>query len=149
MSTAAMLLEEFAKNLELSDLVFEEGICSIAFDDTVVHFYDDADAGELLLFTALMLAPEEAEERGPLYRRLAVINGFGRLTGGGALGVDRDENEVIYSRGYALNGLTALMLEEKIAAFLERGQLLADELNRSGEEEEEDAERRPDAGLRV
>jgi hypothetical protein len=144
-----MLLEEFATNLELSDLVFEEGMCSIAFDDTVVHFYDDADAGELLLFTALMPAPEDPEERGLLYRRLAAINGFGRLTGGGALGVDRDESEVIYSRGYALNGLTALMLEEKIAAFLERGRLLAGELSRSGEEAEEDAEHRPAGGLRV
>lgn len=124
MPSTAEIMKKFIERIGLPPAEFTNGLLSIQFDELVLNFYDNPEMETLDLFLVLGPVPGNEQERIALYRRLLTANAFSRLTGGATLGVDEDEEQVLFSRSFDSYGLSPEWLEFAVQGFLTRAEAL-------------------------
>ena len=108
MSTSDQLLLDLGQSAGLAQpLRFDEHGCARLLVDghLAIDFERDDDAGLLQVYS--VLGPLPAQGREALLMQLLQANLFGADTGGAALAVDGDTDEVVLCRGVAAEDLAA------------------------------------------
>ncbi|MFD2250720.1 hypothetical protein FHS82_001528 [Pseudochelatococcus lubricantis] len=114
MSTLAdptFLFSEFGRKLGLPDLKLDDNnAIRLTFDDIVIDAQYDPDKRHLILLSVIGNLPAAVDtER---YANLLEVNLAGLLVGTGAIGLDRQENRLIYADHLSFEGLEQAAFEE-------------------------------------
>ena len=117
-----------AQRIGIAEPGFVDDVAAIQFDDMVLNFHVEEKTGEMELFMDVGAAPVAADERLAAYSRLLKANCFARQTGGGVLGVDDEENRVIFSHSFAAGAMDAAQLERVVETFLNLAETFRDAL---------------------
>lgn len=106
-----ILFSEFGRKLGIPDLALDENnAIRLSFDDIVVDAQYDPDKKHMVLLSILGDFP--ATNNAEVYANLLEVNLAGLLVGSGAVGLDRQENRLIYVDHLSFEGLSQDALEE-------------------------------------
>lgn len=106
-----ILFSEFGRKLGIPDLALDENnAIRLSFDDIVVDAQYDPDKKHMVLLSILGDFP--ATNNAEVYANLLEVNLAGLLVGSGAVGLDRQENRLIYVDHLSFEGLSQEALEE-------------------------------------
>lgn len=120
------LVAELAQALQLPALQLSElGTATLVVDgDTAVHLEVDGDADRLLAW--ISLGAPGATGREARLAQLLAANLFGADTGGGVVGYDSAQDELLLWRAFELEHTDALALEAALADLLAAARRLRD-----------------------
>ena len=121
---AADLIAELSQRaglplLQLSD----EGTASLVVDRRTTVNLEHDPAGRRL-FAYISLGEPPAAEREPFFAALLAANLFGRGTGGGAIGLDPVNQELLLSRSFDLDLVDYTAFEAALEALVDAAELL-------------------------
>ncbi len=98
------LLNDFGKNLDISDLSFDEnGYCCLILDDFVINL-EVADNGDIIYFYS-NVGETPSDNREAFYEMLLQANFLFCQTNGATLGISREANFVLLSYQVNTSGL--------------------------------------------
>lgn len=106
-----LLLSEFGRKLGIPGLALDENnAIRLSFDDIVVDAQYDPAKKHLVLLSILGDFPITSNAE--IYANLLEVNLAGLLVGSGAVGLDRQENRLIYCDHLSFEGLSQDAFEE-------------------------------------
>jgi len=122
MAKADDMLKELGERLKLGDLKFQDnGYCTLVFDNEhivdIITEEDKKDGPILKIVCPIGSAPKEIE-RLELYRQMMEGNLFAQGTGGAAIYLDKDIDELLMYDRLVLNHVEYQAFESALEAFL-------------------------------
>ncbi|HET6467576.1 MAG TPA: type III secretion system chaperone [Geminicoccaceae bacterium] len=115
---AAALLSDLAAHLELDMLAFdEEGVCTLAFDQTLFVDVEYAESSEHLVLST-RLGPAPAAHEAAVHRRLLLSNGLWRDRGAMFMAIEAETGAIVQVRPLVMQGLDFPTLRAALDGFV-------------------------------
>ncbi|MDD9302055.1 MAG: type III secretion system chaperone [Desulfobacter sp.] len=129
------IISGFGTMVGLSDLALDDGnCCTLQFDQVIVNVEYLPDTRVFYFYTRIGAIPANKEVRLQIFEYLLESNCFYRKAHGGVLGIDGEQDAVIYTHKFNADDLDAKIFGDYMEAFVNTAETFAgDLLDESGD----------------